>query len=286
MPLLNTGSGVHRRRRRRSELAGRTIGVLAPAERQGPFLRLLLDALRTVLGRAEAQMTIVPPAIAAAESPADGLRDLGISTALCIGPFPAGIPFDPRRIPAVLLNQDAGALDIDAVRQDNEFGGYLMLRHLFEQGFRDVAVVTGPGTHPSANGRLQGAIRACRETEHGDPRIVVVGGFTAAGGAEATRTILQARRLPQAVFYMNDEMALAGQEVLADTAATIHLAIAGYDDIPDAAVHGLTTVQAPVRDMAAAAAELLERRLSSPARAFQSIKLRPRLVARASTVRD
>ena len=136
---------------------------------------------------------------------------------------------------------------------------------------------------PGKAARTWRAIRACREHELGDPRIVVVGGYSGDGALEATRTILKARRLPQAIFFMNDEMALAGQEVLWREGAAGDLAVAGYDDIPEAAARGLTTIQAPVGDIAALAIELLERRIGSPDRAFQSVKLRPRLIVRNST---
>jgi LacI family transcriptional regulator len=169
-------------------------------------------------------------------------------------------------------------------------GGYEAVRHLIARGHRRIALIGGPPVSGSDRLAKAGGYLLALE-EAGivpDSALVVQGDYTREGGERAMAHLLALPELPTAVFAGNDLMAIgallaaraAGMRVPAD------LAIAGYDDIPEAAVThpSLTTVAVPKYEMGRAAAELLLRRVRGDAPDTpQHVELAHHLIVREST---
>ena len=131
-------------------------------------------------------------------------------------------------------------VDVDNVR-----GGHDATTYLIERGHRNIATITGPLTMPAGVDRLQGYRDALAAWELPEGAIVD-GDFTADGGADAMRRILETGERPDAVFVASDLMArgaltaivAAGLRVPAD------IAVLGFDDSPVA-----TSVSPPLTTM-------------------------------------
>ncbi len=160
---------------------------------------------------------------------------------------------DPRvgllaglRLPAVTLNRPDVPSPFPAVCLDDRAGIAAAVRHLVELGHTRIAHVSGPSEFLHGTSR-----RTAWEETLTDAGLraapVVESDFSAAGGAAATRTLLDLAEPPTAIVYANDLMAVAGMAAAQERGQTVpdHLSITGFDDTELAAhVHpALTTVR-------------------------------------------
>ncbi len=188
-------------------------------------------------------------------------------------------------IPVVLIDHPSRFAGASSVSLDNQLGGYIAVRHLLDEGHRQIGFITGPKHSLLSTARLKGAKKALREEElpfH--ESMCFEGDYQFDSGALAADYFLQ--KNVTAVFSFNDMMALsfirrtteAGRKIPAD------LSIIGFDDevfcqymaIP------LTTVRQPVQEMGEAAARAMIELLSRETECIQRVFL-PNLVVRAST---
>ncbi len=88
---------------------------------------------------------------------------------------------------------------------------------------------------------------------------------------------------PTAVLATTDALALGLMEAARELGLGVpgDLSVTGFDDLPDAATHGLTTVHQPAAGKGARAASVLLGGGNRPVREM----LRPHLVVRQSTMR-
>lgn len=134
-------------------------------------------------------------------------------------------------------------VDVDNVR-----GGHDATTYLIERGHRNIASITGPVTMPAGIDRLQGYRDALRAWDLPEG-MVVDGRFTADGGAEAMRRILESGERPDAIFVASDLMARGALAVLAAAGLRVpdDIALIGFDDSPVATSvePQLTTMRQP-----------------------------------------
>ncbi len=164
-----------------------------------------------------------------------------------------------QNVPIVLIGRPVAARGVSSVTMDNIGGAAAAMRHLFEHGFQEVGVITGPRSNYDAQQRWLGCQRAAREAGVALAReLVWPGTFTEDGGRYVMKRWLdERRRLPEAIFACNDAMATGALDVLVERGIRVpeDVALVGFDDI-DAAKHlRLTTVHVPMRALGRAAAE-------------------------------
>ncbi|WP_030618227.1 LacI family DNA-binding transcriptional regulator [Streptomyces achromogenes] len=160
---------------------------------------------------------------------------------------------------------DPGVVYVDC---DNRGGARAAVRHLLDLGRRRVAHLAGPLDQTSAVDRLDGYRDAVAEVPGAhDPRLVVEGDFTPAGGERAMRELLRRRPDVDAVFAANDLTALGALRVLRETGRRVpeDVAVAGFDDMVPVAEQTdppLTTVRQDIEGMGRLMARLLLEGLS------------------------
>ena len=163
-----------------------------------------------------------------------------------------------RGIACVLL-QDPGAGEaIPCVRADIEQGGFLATSHLLSLGHTAIAHITDRRTARHArNERLEGYRRALGETSS-DPRLVVHGDNSMAGGADAMSELLALPNPPTAVFAYNDQMAFGAMHILARRGLRVpeDVAVVGFDgtDLGAFSIPALTTIEHPRQELGRLAA--------------------------------
>ncbi|SPJ32079.1 LacI family DNA-binding transcriptional regulator [Kushneria phyllosphaerae] len=164
--------------------------------------------------------------------------------------------------PLVVFNRRVLEIDAHCIYLDNECGGYLATRHLLDQGHRHIACLTGPLRQQDAAGRLAGYQRALKERGiQVDEQAILEGDFTERSGEQGMAALL-ARAAPiTAVVAGNDDMALGAMTILRARGVAIPqtLSLVGYDNEACArhVMPALTTVHAPLEEMAQEAAERL-----------------------------
>lgn len=166
-----------------------------------------------------------------------------------------------RGTPVVLLGAEDPEGEFCSVLSDAELGGYLAVRHLVDQGRRNILFVGGP-LH-QVQGRVDGAARAVAETDGVVMNYLSTDNLTIEEGRRVAGRILAlpADERPDGIFAANDLLAIGLLHQLTQE-STIQipreLSIVGHDDIEfsASAVIPLTTIRQPVEQMAAAAVQL------------------------------
>ena len=191
--------------------------------------------------------------------------------------------------PAVLLNSHDEKAGLSSVGIDNEGGARAMTRFLISRGYRRIAFVSGPRNNRDSAARQAGFVEALAAASGERHPLVIAGDFSEASGAEAARLLIAGRMPVDAIFCANDMMAVGCCGVLADAGIEVgsEIGIAGFDDIPIAhyTSPSLTTMNARIAELGAAAAEKLIRLIGDPASPPESTILAPQLIARESTAR-
>ena len=203
-----------------------------------------------------------------------------------------------EQIPTMLVGQEMRSGSMSSVMVDNETGGYLALKHLYELGHRQIAVVRGPAELHDSKKRWAGMLRFAKETRlklH--PKCVVdlpgasdpMAGFHE--GSRITRELLSSGQKFTAVVAFDDLTAIGVMNALrlAGIRVPEECSVIGFDDVPAALLSApaLTTVRQPMEQMGTMAAE----RLLEDIQAFQNDRMpdgkhwltAPEIVCREST---
>lgn len=161
-------------------------------------------------------------------------------------------------LPIVLIDHEISGSSLPVVGMDNIGGAEAMIEHLFERGHRRIALLTGPQGNFDSDQRVLGCKRAFdRLGLTWDDELVWTGAFTMESGIAAAREYLETRRpLPDAIFCLNDAMAIGVLSELQRAGLSVpgDVALAGYDNVEAAGHLSLTSVACPMRLMGQIAA--------------------------------
>ncbi|MEV6270169.1 substrate-binding domain-containing protein [Kribbella sp. NPDC051936] len=157
-------------------------------------------------------------------------------------------------VPAVLLGGPELEAPITNVLVDNAEGARAAVRALADLGHRDIARVSGPRDMLHCQARDDAFMATCAEQDV-DGR-VIEGDYSEDAGRDATRRLLTGSRVPTAVVYDNDLMAIGGLAVAKELGVAVpgRLSVIAWDDTAVARlatpplsvvtvdVHGLGTI--------------------------------------------
>ncbi len=199
--------------------------------------------------------------------------------------------FRERNIPIVAVDRRVKDKDVDAVLVDNIRGAYEAVAHLITNGYRRIAVISGPLTVTTGRDRLEGYRRALQEAgiPH-DPALERSGTFDASTGRKLTQELLELKPSIDALFIGNNLLTLRAWEAILSSNLQVpqDIALVGYDENYWAPLGSLmlTTVMQPVYELGSAAALRLFQHLQNPAKlslSKQEIILAPALIVRGSS---
>ena len=193
-----------------------------------------------------------------------------------------------RRVPVVVAARPDVPEGIDQVSVANAEGTAAVTAHLLEDHQAErLAFLGGPPGSPDAASRFHGfraALAVAGRPAPGRPDLTA--DFTEGGGRAAMRDYLAAGQRPGAVVCANDQMAVGALAALAEAGLQVpgDVLVTGFDDIQLArhVTPPLTSVQQPMRQLGATAAELLLRRIDDPLVPPRAMVLSTRLVVRRS----
>jgi LacI family transcriptional regulator len=191
--------------------------------------------------------------------------------------------------PLVVIDRRLPEAAVDSVRGDSFGGAYDLSKLLLDLGHRRIALLNGPAGVSTADERQAGFCRALDQA--GVPPescLYLSGRFTTASGRQMALQALAATPPPTALLAANNFIALGALQAVQECGLHVpqDIALAGFDDLPDALVAFpfLTVAVQPAYEMAQRAAELLLARLAGTGPAEpQEIVLPTRLLVRRSS---
>ena len=172
------------------------------------------------------------------------------------------------KTPFVLIQRRSARFRDDYIGSDNLQGMRDSVAYLHELGHRRIGLVTGPATSSTAQERLEAFEAMVAELDcDDDPELIYRGDYTVEAGRAAMHFFAAMPKRPTAIIASNDVCALGVQDAASELGISIpaDISLLGCDDIDLAQLRriNLTTLRLPKREMGAAAAELLLRRIHS-----------------------
>lgn len=196
-------------------------------------------------------------------------------------------------VPIVIFDRDSVGYEVDKVLVDDYDGAFQAVEYLIKTGCTRIAHITGPSSLSVSRHRLAGYTDAL--TKNGitiQPELIVsCTGFLPEHGIEAAKILLALSNSPDAIFAVNDGVAIGAMAVLKESGKKIpeDISIVGFDDEPYSSYFtpSLSSVWQPVYDMGMLSAKILLNRLVSEntETKFRHEILKPELMVRESSRR-
>jgi DNA-binding LacI/PurR family transcriptional regulator len=193
-------------------------------------------------------------------------------------------------IPLVFFDRVSDRTDASKVIIDYQLGAFDLVSHLISIGCTRIAHVGGPQQVVPAQLRFEGYKAAL--LKHGLPfreEYVIFGDFEAEYGLACARRLLSLPQKPDAIFAVNDQVALGVMIHLISEGIRIpeDIAIAGFDNdkVAQFTSPTLTSVDANSRQISRKVIDLLLRQINSIAATPVTEQVKPNLIVRQSTTR-
>ncbi|MDF1575914.1 MAG: LacI family DNA-binding transcriptional regulator [Bacteroidales bacterium] len=196
-----------------------------------------------------------------------------------------------NNIPLVIFDRDCVGLHVDKVFVDEYKGAFQAVEYLIQTGCRRIAHIGGPQTLSTARHRFKAYKDALKK--HGLPvreeYMVEADGFAPEHGIEPCKKLLSLPEPPDAVFTINDGVAIGSMYVIKEAELQIpgEISVIGFDDDPHSSYFkpSLSTVWQPTYEMGMLATRILMKRISSnnELSRLRIETLHPELVIRGSS---
>ena len=172
-------------------------------------------------------------------------------------------------IPLVIFDRDCIGIEVDKVFVDEYNGAFQAVEYLIKTGCRRIAHIGGPQSLSTARHRMQAYRDALKK--HMLPvrseYMVEVDGFAPEHGIEPCKKLLKLEEPPDAIFTINDGVAIGSMYVIKEAGFEIpgEISVIGFDDDPHSSYFkpSLSTVWQPTYEMGMLSARILMKRISS-----------------------
>lgn len=191
-------------------------------------------------------------------------------------------------VPTLLIDRRLPGYAFDVVRGDTFFGGYLLTRHLVDQGYRNITFVGGYLGTSSLIDRLEGYRKAIREASLAER--FLAGRYDRESGFEIVDQLVQEdEKFPDALITANNMVAVGALLALRKHNLKVpnDVALATFDDFEIASLLDpfLTVVKQPAFEIGVKATAMLLERIGNPKRPTRELVLPIELIVRRSTRR-
>lgn len=193
-----------------------------------------------------------------------------------------------ERLDAPVVTIGRHQLPFPSVRIDNRRAAREAVAHLIDCGRTRVACLAGPAHLTSVRDRVKGYREALQARGLARvPALLRYGDFGPESGYREARALLQSDVPPDAIFALNDWMAIGVLAAVADFGlrAPENVSVVGFDDVPLASYlrPSLTTVHVPAYEIGQAATGLLLASIGGEPH-VRVVRLEARVIVRHSSV--
>ncbi len=193
-------------------------------------------------------------------------------------------------VPLVIFDRDCPDFKADKVLVDSYHGAYQAVDYLVNVGCRQIGHIAGPTTIPTFKQRLDGYYNALRDNglPVDDKLIVYSSGFASECGVEAAAQLLAENNQLDAIFSVNDAVAIGAMHVIRERGLRIpeDISLIGFDDESYSCFFNppLSSVWQPVYELGMLSAKILLDHFASSEQqeSYRYEVLKPELVIRAS----
>ena len=194
-------------------------------------------------------------------------------------------------VPIVVFDRDCPGLEVDKVLVDDYDGAFQAVDYLIKSGCKKIAHLGGPSNLSTTNHRLHGYLDALKKNNISikEEYIVHARGFTHADGIKPAKKLLKLNNPPDAIFAMNDCIAISAMYVAKNLNFKIpeDISIIGFDDEPHVSYlkPELSTIWQPVFSIGMLSARILLNHLNNPENeiAYRREIFKPELIIRSSS---
>ncbi|GJM29036.1 MAG: LacI family transcriptional regulator [Cyclobacteriaceae bacterium] len=140
-----------------------------------------------------------------------------------------------NEIPLVLIDRTSKYVEASEVVINNELSSYLAVKHLIETGRRKIAWITGPKGLPLSQLRQRGYERALEQFNIPfDPRLICNCTFNTDMGFEATKNLISKNPDIDAIYALNDRIAIGAIGAIHSLNRKIpeDIAVVGFNNEP------------------------------------------------------
>ena len=196
-----------------------------------------------------------------------------------------------RGIPVVVFDRDCPGLEVDKVLVDDYDGAFQAVDYLVKSGCKKIAHLGGPLNLSTAKHRLNGYLDALKKNNIPiiDDYIIHVKGFNHKAGIKPAQTLLKLENPPDAIFAVNDCIAISAMHVakMLELKIPNDISIIGFDDEPHSSYFtpALSTIWQPVYSMGMLAVRILMNRMENENKIIELRQetFKPELVIRDSS---
>lgn len=195
-----------------------------------------------------------------------------------------------KNIPVVFFDRICKTLQTSQVVTDNYEIAFEATQYLISKGCKRIATIAGPRHLYTSFNRFQGYMDALTKNNlHFDPDYLLISDFRKESIHAYTHHLINLPQRPDAIFAMNDIIAIEMMHIIKKQGLRIpdDIAVLGFNNEPisEFIEPSLSSVEHPAHDIGAAAAEILLAHIKEPDRAPEKKLIRSRLVVRESTER-
>jgi DNA-binding LacI/PurR family transcriptional regulator len=193
-----------------------------------------------------------------------------------------------RKIPLVFFDRVCEEVPASKVVIDDYRSAFAAVNHLIEKGYKRIAHFAGPKDLSICINRLKGYTEALKQ--HQLPLcngLVRYAGLQEPDGYKLMDSLLQEENLPDAIFAVNDPVAIGAFQRIKEAGLKIpsQIAIVGFSNnkITGLVDPPMTTVDQPSFEMGRKSAEILIKSIEDGVIVPKTVVLEAKLIVRAST---
>lgn len=192
-------------------------------------------------------------------------------------------------IPLVIFDRDCEGLEAHKVLVDDYRGAFEAVDYLIKTGCKRIAHITGFSHLSTNSNRLRGYIDALKK--NGLPvkkeMIIQTEGFNHEDGIVPVETLLKSNNLPDAIFAVNDRLAVSAMRTAKklDFKIPDDISIIGFDDEPHSSYFTppLSSVWQPVYSMGMLSVRILLQEIKEESTQFRNEIFKTELVIRGTS---
>ncbi len=190
-------------------------------------------------------------------------------------------------IPLVLFERTSKELDVSKVVADDADAAFIAVDHLIKGGAKRVALITGPGHLSIGRNRMRGYLNALTKNNiEINSDYICRSDLTVEDAREETKKLLEMQNPPDAIFGINDDLAIGAIQAIQEKGLKIpeDISVVGFSNTKRSQYMkpSLSTMNQNPQEVGRLVAELLFEQIKDP----KNFKIREEIVHAELVIRE